>query len=128
MHRTYYINTWSLKKNMFCVFSRLKSSLQKLYSCHHELVDRCAISISQTEIDIFYFCVKFLFLLSPSRHLPYLTLSYTDRWFIKKREPLNSSHEPWITLFMCVFQSYSLQSEWYRFIWAANCLTTYIMF
>ena len=42
-----------LKQNY--VASRLKSSQQKLYSCHHKLVDRYEISISQIAIGLFPF-------------------------------------------------------------------------
>jgi len=48
------------------VAPRLKSSLQKFYGCHHELVDNYeCISISQMTDDILLF-MQFLFPISPT--------------------------------------------------------------
>jgi hypothetical protein len=33
---------------------KLKSSLRKFYGCHHDLVDRYGISVSQNTMDMFY--------------------------------------------------------------------------
>jgi hypothetical protein len=33
---------------------KLKSSLRKLYGCHHDLVDRYGISVSQMTTDMFH--------------------------------------------------------------------------
>ena len=45
-----------------CVDPRLKSSLQKLYGHHHNLVDRYEISISQMAMDLSLFMQMFSFL------------------------------------------------------------------
>ena len=58
------------------VAPRLKSSLQRLYSRHHNLVDRYEISLSHMTNDngIFTFYVDVFFPLSMPRLLPDLTV------------------------------------------------------
>jgi hypothetical protein len=41
--------------------ARVKSSLQKLYGLHHNLVDRYEISISEMTMDLLFFTYMFYF-------------------------------------------------------------------
>ena len=76
------------------VSPRLKSSLQKLYGRHHDLVDRYEISIPQMTIT---FYVDYFLLLSLPRLLPDMTVytsitrvSYKKQELITLREHLGS--------------------------------------
>ena len=54
----------------------LKSSLQTFYGCHHELLDRYEISISQMTMDLLLFTQIFFIPLSLPRLRPNLTVCF----------------------------------------------------
>ena len=73
----------------------LKSSLQKFYCCHHNLVDRYGISISQMTMDRLLFTYA-SFPLSQPKLLPDLTVNITLT---------NNNFESLTCGFFCLFQN-----------------------
>ena len=59
------------------VATRLKSSLQKIYGCHHELVDRYGVCICTMKTDLFNMSLFSFPLLST----PDLTSRKAESWF-----------------------------------------------
>jgi hypothetical protein len=97
-----------LQWSSFCkqgyVAPRLKSSLQKVYDNHHELVDRSEYIHISNDNESLPLYIEFFFFLSSTRLFPVLIIWLTRRMSYKKQELFTlRQHLGSPLLFVCIF-------------------------